>query len=82
MSSYSYAGLLASSARYGVSAAISLLGSPTVRGGHVAAWVGVGGTGMGPGGTDEWLQVGLASFDRPDGRLYYELALPDRTAAL
>ena len=47
-------------------------------GGHVAAWVGVGGTGMGPGGTDEWLQVGLASFDRPDGRLYYELALPGK----
>ena len=54
---------------------------PTISGGqgdHVAAWVGVGGPGLGPGGTDEWLQVGLASFDGPAGRLYYELALPGK----
>jgi hypothetical protein len=65
----------------GVAASISMTSLPSVNsgpGGHVAAWVGVGGTGMGPGGTDEWLQVGLASFDQPDGRLYYELALPGK----
>jgi hypothetical protein len=65
----------------GVAASISMLSAPTVNGGpggHVAAWVGVGGAGLGPGGTDEWLQVGLASFDRPDGRLYFELALPHK----
>jgi len=52
---------------------------PSVDGGHVAAWVGIGGAGLGPGGTDEWLQVGLASFDQPDARLYYELAVPGKS---
>lgn len=55
-----------------------MLSEPKVDGGHVAAWVGVGGPGMGPDGTDEWLQVGLASFDRPDGRLYFEIARPHK----
>lgn len=52
---------------------------PNVDGGHVAAWVGIGGAGLGPHGTDEWLQVGLASFDTPEARLYYELALPGQS---
>jgi hypothetical protein len=75
-SAYAYAGLLDSSPRYGVGATISVLGTPTVRGGHVAAWVGVGGSGLGPDGTDEWLQAGVSG--EPDGglALYYELALP------
>jgi hypothetical protein len=77
---YSYAGLYASSPAHGVAASLSMLHSPTVdgsRGGHVAAWVGVGGPGLGPSGTDEWLQVGLASFgDSTEAHLYYELALP------
>jgi hypothetical protein len=65
----------------GVAASITETSMPTIssgQGDHVAAWVGVGGPGMGPGGTDEWLQVGLASFDGPAGRLYYELALPGK----
>lgn len=74
---YSYAGLYAQSPAFGVAASLSMLQVPTVSGGHVAAWVGVGGPGLEPKGTDEWLQVGLASFgDARDGRLYYELALP------
>jgi hypothetical protein len=73
---YTYAGLYTTRAVAGIAATLTMLAAPTVDGGHVAAWVGVGGAGMGPGGTDEWLQVGVASFDRPDGRLYYEVALP------
>ena len=78
---YTYAGLYTDRPVAGVAASMSMLSAPTVNGGsgsHVAAWVGVGGPGMGPGGTNEWLQVGLASFDRPDGRLYFELALPHK----
>ncbi|HUK94913.1 MAG TPA: hypothetical protein VLU96_07625 [Gaiellaceae bacterium] len=74
---YSYAGLYSSSPAFGVAASLSMLAPPSVDGGHVAAWVGVGGPGLGPRGTDEWLQVGLASFaGSPETRLYYELALP------
>jgi len=48
-----------------------------VLAGHVAGWVGVGGPGEGPGGHDEWLQVGLATFPLWDGHdVYYELARP------
>ena len=82
---YAYAGLYTQRPVSGVAASVSMLARPTINGGpggHVAAWVGVGGAGLGPDGTDEWLQVGLASFDRPDGRLYYELALPHRTPKL
>ena len=73
---YAYAGLYTTKPVAGVAATLTMLAKPRIDAGHVAAWVGVGGAGMGPGGTDEWLQVGFASFDRPDGRLYYELALP------
>jgi hypothetical protein len=74
---YSYAGLYAASPAFGVAASLSMLQPPTVGGGHVAAWVGVGGPGLGPRGTDEWLQVGLATFaGSPEAQLYYELALP------
>jgi hypothetical protein len=73
---YSYAGLYPDAPASGIGASLSMLDTPKVDGGHVAAWVGVGGPGYGPHGTDEWLQVGLASFDTPAGRLYYELTLP------
>jgi hypothetical protein len=76
---YSYAGLYSDSKASGIAATISMLDRPAVSGGtsHVAGWVGVGGPGLGPGGEDEWLQVGLATFgDSRDGRLYYELARP------
>jgi len=76
---YTYAGVYAKQPAPGIAASISMLSMPSVEGGHVAAWVGIGGAGLGPGGTDEWLQVGLASFDTPDARLYYELALPGQS---
>jgi len=75
-SAYSYAGVLSTQSRHGVSAAITPIGAPTVRGGHVAAWVGVGGEGLGPGGTDEWLQAGISARPGEGIALYYELALP------
>jgi hypothetical protein len=44
--------------------------------GHVAAWVGVGGAGMGPGGTDEWIQAGIAHDAGGQDVLYYEYKRP------
>ena len=79
---YSYAGLYSPAKASGIAATISMLDTPAVAGGsgHVAGWVGVGGPGLGPHGTDEWLQVGLATFgDTNEGRLYYELAQPGRS---
>lgn len=56
------------------------MAAPHVDAGHVGGWIGVGGPGLGPGGTDEWLQAGYSAF--PDGtlQLYYEIALPRRAA--
>ena len=76
---YSYAGLYSPSRASGISATISMLDTPSAFGeaSHVAGWVGVGGPGLGPNGSDEWLQVGLATFGTSSGgRLYYELARP------
>jgi hypothetical protein len=42
----------------------------------VAGWVGLGGPGAGPGGTDEWLQAGIAAFADGAAALYYEVARP------
>ena len=79
-SGYSYAGFEAAAAAYGVSARITVLSQASVESGHVAAWIGFGGDGLGPGGADEWVQAGIASF--PDGRseLYYEYRAPGRRA--
>jgi hypothetical protein len=42
----------------------------------VAAWVGVGGAGKGPRGSDEWLQAGVAAV-KGGNELYYEVAKPN-----
>lgn len=73
---YTYAGLAQNDAVHGVSATLTAVSAPRVAGGHVAAWVGVGGRGMAPGGTSAWLQAGLASYRGRGSRLYYELMLP------
>jgi hypothetical protein len=78
VSSYSYAGLLGDTAGFGVGTRLSAVRAPQVTLGHVAGWVGVGGAGMGPGSTDEWLQVGLSATETAGTSLYYELALPHR----
>ena len=75
---YGYAGLELPDARHGIGAGLASVATPVVERGHVAGWVGVGGPGQGPNGTDEWLQVGLNT--QSDGgrrnRLYYEIARP------
>jgi hypothetical protein len=74
---YAYAGLGAPQPAFGISATLASVGAFPPLHGHVAGWVGVGGPGQGPGGTDEWLQVGLSAFPGvPGSDLYYELALP------
>jgi hypothetical protein len=75
---YVYAGIAGAAPVAGVGASIT----PTpntfdVRAGHVAGWVGVGGPGLGPNGTDEWLQVGFSAFpDWLGNDLYFEVARP------
>ena len=80
-SGYSYGGVQTLSTRRGVSARIAATRISAVTSGHIAGWVGVGGAGQGPNGTDEWIQIGVASF--PGGRteIYYEVALPGVRAA-
>lgn len=76
---YSYAGLAAPAHAFGIGAAVTPLGAFDVQAGHVAGWVGVGGPQQGPGGTDEWLQVGFSGFPGlTSSNLYYELTLPNR----
>jgi hypothetical protein len=70
---YSYAGFQSANRAHGVRATLVALATPDVRNGHVAAWVGVGGTGLGPNGSDQWLQVGLSAFHGTGSNLYYEV---------
>lgn len=73
---YAYAGRQHAAVAHGVDATLTALDTPQVQSGHVAAWIGVGGVGLGPGGTTEWLQVGLSGFSVGPSRLYYEVAQP------
>ena len=75
---YTYAGVAGDTTVAGVRATVTSTGDGfDVLAGHVAGWVGVGGPGQGPGGSDEWLQVGLSAFPQWSGNdLYYEIALP------
>lgn len=75
---YSYAGISAIQSRSGISATITALRQPHVVAGHVAAWVGVGGYGLGPNETNEWLQAGISAAPDQPASLYYELALPGK----
>jgi hypothetical protein len=74
---YSYAGLGIAQPAFGISATVTSVQTFSVLHGHVAGWVGVGGPHEGPGGTNEWLQVGLSGFPGVTGNdLYYEVAVP------
>jgi hypothetical protein len=75
-SGYAYAGLQPAQPGHGISAVLTSLAAPAVESGHVAGWVGVGGPGQGPGGTDEWIQVGLNSLPGTPNKLYYEVMRP------
>jgi hypothetical protein len=74
--SYDYAGLQAASPSSGIRAVLRALTAPVVRAGHVGAWIGVGGPSLGPGGSDEWLQIGYASFRSGETEIYYEQQQP------
>jgi len=75
---YSYAGLASPSNAFGIGATVTPIGPFNILAGHVAGWVGVGGPGEGPNGTDEWLQVGFSGFPTLSGSdIYYELTLPN-----
>jgi hypothetical protein len=64
---------------YGISAIITPLDASDVLSGHVAAWVGVGGPGEGPRGTNEGLQIGYSGFPSITGSgIYYEVMQPGR----
>ena len=73
---YTYAGRLSSTRAHGVRATLTALAKPEVAAGHVAAWVGVGGVGEGPNGSDSWIQIGLSAFPGSESRLYYEVTRP------
>lgn len=75
-SGYTYAGRLSATKGHGVRATLTALAPPRVAAGHVAAWVGVGGAGEGPNGSDAWIQVGLSAFPGSGSRLYYEVTRP------
>lgn len=79
---YSYVGIGDPVSAFGVSAQVTDLADFTVQHGHVAAWVGVGGPGQGPNGSNEWLQMGLSRFPGVAGSdVYYEVSLPGRFPA-
>lgn len=74
---YSYAGFASAEPAHGVRAELTALSEPSVAGGHVAAWVGVGGPGAGPGGSDAWIQVGVSAISNlADSALYLEIVRP------
>jgi hypothetical protein len=73
---YSYAGIQTLHAERGLAATITPLRQWHVTSGHIAAWVGVGGAGMGAGGQDEWLQIGIAVLPGGTSEVYYEVTLP------
>lgn len=76
-SDYSYAGFQNTGRAHGVGSVITVLAAPSVQEGHVAAWVGVGGVGLGPRGANEWIQVGLSAFsDSGESSLYFEVTKP------
>ena len=48
----------------------------------MAGWVGLGGPGQGPNGSDMWIQAGLASVPDLGTFVYAEIARPGRTPQL
>jgi len=78
-SGYAYAGLGSSQRAFGISTWLQTVAAPQVLSGHVAGWVGVGGPGAGPNGTNEWIQVGFSAFPGSSlSSLYYEVAQPNK----
>jgi hypothetical protein len=78
---YDYAGAQDAGKQSGIRAKLSATKTPGVKKGFVAAWVGVGGPGLGPNGEDEWLQSGYVTFDDGSQEIYYEITLPGKAPA-
>jgi hypothetical protein len=78
---YDYTGVQNAAPSSGIRAYLTTTTTPEVNAGHVAGWVGVGGPGLGPNGTDEWLQTGYSGFDTGEAQVYYEVALPNKPPA-
>jgi len=76
---YAYAGAAGLVPATGVAATVRTVARPQLtRTGQVAAWVGVGGPGLGPGGADAWIQAGLVAFGDGRTRIYHEVTRPGR----
>lgn len=75
---YAYAGLYNGRPAQGIQAVVTTLAPPQVSDGHVAGWIGVGGTHVGPGGQAEWLQTGVTTMAGGDSELYVEITQPGR----
>ena len=75
-SGYAYAGVVGPSAVRGVAATLIAKAAPPVASGHIAAWVGVGGKGLGAGGRDEWIQAGISREPGGDLTIYREVEAP------
>jgi len=74
--SYAYAGLFSNLTAGGIKATVTTLAAAQVRNGHVAGWIGVGGTNAGPGGVAEWLQTGVQESAGGDTEIYAETTTP------
>jgi hypothetical protein len=75
-SAYSYAGLQSDNKANGVSATLAVTQQPNVSDGHVGGWIGLGGTGAGPGGAAEWIQTGFAATTGDQtSHMYYEVTV-------
>jgi len=71
---YSYAGHQATHRGHGVRATLTMDREPSVRIGHIAGWIGVGGQDQGADGHDAWIQVGIASTPGHGVAVYAEVA--------
>jgi hypothetical protein len=67
---YDYTGVQNVAPSSGIRAYLTTIKQPHVKAGHVAGWVGVGGPGLGPNGTDEWLQAGYSGFQTGEAQVY------------
>jgi hypothetical protein len=80
-SGWSYDGVRSPVRASGVSATLTLATPSVVAEGHTAAWIGVGGAGLGPHGSDEWAQAGFAHNADGGDVLYYEFKRPGDASA-
>lgn len=74
---YAYAGLFSNTPAQGIEATVTTIAAADVPSGHVAGWIGVGGTTAGPRGQAEWLQTGVNTQAGTGSELYAEITQPN-----